>query len=234
MKNQFTGVLEAKKESLKMVEKENKNKGHDAWSLSGESVFPLVIPALRASKSAGYSGRMGTFKQPIPRTETLRGDVRVDRLRDDSFFYERQLSGFTLIELLVVVLIIGILAAVAVPQYQKAVQKTRVKSMLFLIKSIVQAQRVYYLANNQYTYDFSKLDIELPGENSPISCSSAYNSGNYNSVYCKYQGLSDLTVERYYDQESTLCWASSDAAKEICKALCGKSTTTEGYCNFVE
>ena len=71
-------------------------------------------------------------------------------------------QAFTLIELLVVVLIIGILAAAALPQYQKAVDKARFTQLITASKAIVDAQQVYYLANGVYTFRADELSLEYP------------------------------------------------------------------------
>lgn len=73
------------------------------------------------------------------------------------------MKGFTLIELLVVVLIIGILSAVALPQYTKAVEKSRATQGMVLVKSLADAQKVYYMANGKWASNFDELDISLPG-----------------------------------------------------------------------
>ena len=74
-------------------------------------------------------------------------------------------SGFTLIELLVVVLIIGILSSIALPQYQMAVTKAKVASILPLMRSWKDALQVYKLQHGDYEVDnASALDVNWPND----------------------------------------------------------------------
>ncbi len=77
----------------------------------------------------------------------------------------KNIQAFTLIELLVVVLIIGILAAVALPKYQVAVLKSRLAAMMPNVKSIVNSAEIYYLANGEYPDDddITGIDIGIEG-----------------------------------------------------------------------
>ncbi len=68
-------------------------------------------------------------------------------------------TGFTLIELLVVVLIIGILASIAVPQYQKAVERSKAVQAITWLKSWRQAAVQYHLANTSYPLSFDELSL---------------------------------------------------------------------------
>ena len=70
-------------------------------------------------------------------------------------------KAFTLIELLVVVLIIGILAAVALPQYQKAVLRSRYATLKTMTRSLGDSQERYYLANGTYTTNIDEMDIDF-------------------------------------------------------------------------
>ena len=82
----------------------------------------------------------------------------------EAFMYQK---GFTLIELLVVVLIIGILSAVALPQYTKAVEKSRAAEMMTFMSSAKKAVSLWVLQNgpiptaNTELLQSGSLDIDL-------------------------------------------------------------------------
>ena len=70
-------------------------------------------------------------------------------------------KGFTLIELLVVVLIIGILSAVALPQYTKAVAKARFAEALTNLKTLSEAVKVCELENGRVDWNTNETCVNV-------------------------------------------------------------------------
>ncbi len=139
--------------------------------------------------------------------------------------------GFTLIELLVVVLIIGILAAVALPQYQVAVTKTKVVRLLPLLRSIELAEQRYFLENGNYTTSSAGLDIDLPAGYKGHWFNVGNEAFQYEDFMCNFASSSvkcrlnnGIILEKNYSTNYIECWAdpSNSLDNRVCKSLSGK------------
>jgi type II secretory pathway pseudopilin PulG len=122
---------------------------------------------------------------------------------------------------LVVVLIIGILASVALPKYKMAVAKSRYAAVKNTVRSIAAAEEVYYMSNNAYTDDFTKLDIDKPISTN-ITCGF---DGGGREIKCSHKKLLGIVYKidlAYSPTGDTWCVAGStdlsDFKNQFCKA----------------
>lgn len=136
-------------------------------------------------------------------------------------FRTKRRKGFTLVELLVVVIILGILATISVPTYNRLIKRSRVADGLNVLDLLATAQDKYYIQHGKYSTGLAELNVPIkehrvPNPNAPytniITKNFTYDKGgsNQNTSNCIFAHSNDKNmpytlVKNYATKEPVRC-----------------------------
>ena len=223
----------------------------------GNDRFPTTTLGNDNKNNSNYNNR---FRTPAGRTLAGRTLAGHQTLGDNDFMKKegrperaaRRVSGstawvvssgFTLIELLVVVLIIGILASVTLPQYTKAVEKSRAAEALTVVRAIKVANEAYFMANGSYSNDLNDLDIQIPGkdgiyndvprkESSLFSFAASANVVGVGSVVAlgdRFPLATKYIIFALPNRDNFYCKFYGHEGETLCKSLGGTKYSSQVY-----
>jgi len=144
-------------------------------------------------------------------------------------------KGFTLVELLVVVLIIGILSAVALPQYRKAVVKSRFAEAFTNLKSIAQAHQVCFMEKGEEC-GFDDLAVEVGQQHGNGDRQHATKHFMYYSVTEDIMGIPVWVTAQYRDEDVCLCYLQTGEivlSQDHDEALCVEQAPSFDYAKLL-
>lgn len=164
--------------------------------------------------------------------------------------FKKNKKGFTLMELVVVVLLIGILSAIALPQYQRALERSRVSEALTMLGNISTAERMCYMQSDVFSPNFADLMLKIPVKPKAGDDASNYSVGTgqafeYDITDCADQECkikATRTTGKYeihldgLDNEGSAgtrsCHSDDSFGIKICRIVCGANPMPDsgGFC----